>query len=306
MGEEAQFRNAAVGGFNKEDVLRYIEMMKQAALESNMKLDQTTRQLQDAQRRVQVLEAQLKQKQEEASRLAADGQSLQTRLHQVEEQAQQMSARLASYDADKSKLQAVEMQIGSLMVSAHMYSNRIISQARQEAERITQQASMAIDQATNHINILSVDAESAQGRYQNLFNEVSAKIQALSSSLQEAGEQLQAKIRRNVAEAEQALRAEMPLPGEASSADSPVPQAVQASDAPAAGSEPDRPSGKDMPAGMPTEASAGEDAEPREIPPAPSVDKPVTSPQDQPFTNGGIDYSRFVDVISHDGMFSEE
>ena len=55
------------------------------------------------------------------------------------------------------------------MVSAHMYSNRIISQAKQEAERITQQASLAIDQATNHINILSVDAESAQGRYQSLF-----------------------------------------------------------------------------------------------------------------------------------------
>lgn len=62
MGEEAQFRNAAWGGFNKEDVLRYIEMMKQSALETNMKLDQATRQLQDAQRRVQVLEAQLKQK----------------------------------------------------------------------------------------------------------------------------------------------------------------------------------------------------------------------------------------------------
>ena len=41
MGEEAQFRNAALGGFNKEDVLRYIEMMKQSALETNMKLDQT-------------------------------------------------------------------------------------------------------------------------------------------------------------------------------------------------------------------------------------------------------------------------
>ena len=75
MGEEAQFRNAAWGGFNKEDVLRYIEMMKQSALETNMKLDQATRQLQDAQRRVQVLEAQLKQKTEEASRLAADGSS---------------------------------------------------------------------------------------------------------------------------------------------------------------------------------------------------------------------------------------
>ena len=75
MGEEAQFRNAALGGFNKEDVLRYIEMMKQSALETNMKLDQTTRQLQDAQRRVQVLEGQLRQKTEEASRLAVDSQA---------------------------------------------------------------------------------------------------------------------------------------------------------------------------------------------------------------------------------------
>ncbi len=120
-----------------------------------MKLHQATRQLQDAQRRVQVLEAQLKQKTEEASRLAADGQAHQARLQQAQEQVRRLDARLSSYDADKSKLQAVETQIGSLMVSAHMYSNRIISQAKQEAERITQQASLAIDQATNHIKFLS-------------------------------------------------------------------------------------------------------------------------------------------------------
>ena len=281
MGEEAQFRNAAWGGFNKEDVLRYIEMMKQSALETNMKLDQATRQLQDAQRRVQVLEAQLKQKTEEASRLAADGQAHQARLQQAQEQVRRLDARLSSYDADKSKLQAVETQIGSLMVSAHMYSNRIISQAKQEAERITQQASLAIDQATNHINILSVDAESAQGRYQSLFNEVSAKIQALSSSLQEAGEQLQANIRRNVAEAEQALRAEAPPP------------------------DPVRPEGAMEPELEEMQQQA--EAVPQESAPEPHrEDKPVPPQQSPREPDSGIDYSRFIDVISNESMFSEE
>ena len=290
MGEEAQFRNTALGGFNKEDVLRYIEMMKQSALETNMKLDQTTRQLQDAQRRVQVLEGQLRQKTEEASRLAVDSQAHQARLQQAEEQVRQLNARLSSYDADKSKLQAVETQIGSLMVSAHMYSNRIISQAKQEAERITQQASMAIDQATNHINILSVDAESAQGRYQSLFNEVSAKIQALSSSLQEAGEQLQANIRHNVAEAEQALRAEAPLPEDAPASDPPV-------------SDPVRPEGAVEP-GPEMQAEAvpqGGSQVPSHV-----EDKPVSPQPGQPMPGSGLDYSRFIDVISNDGMFSEE
>ena len=281
MGEEAQFRNAAWGGFNKEDVLRYIEMMKQSALETNMKLDQATRQLQDAQRRVQVLEAQLKQKTEEASRLAADGQAHQARLQQAQEQVRRLDARLSSYDADKSKLQAVETQIGSLMVSAHMYSNRIISQAKQEAERITQQASLAIDQATNHINILSVDAESAQGRYQSLFNEVSAKIQALSSSLQEAGEQLQANIRRNVAEAEQALRAEAPPPEDV------------------------RPEGAVEPELEEMQQQA--EAVPQESAPEPHRgDKPVPPQQSPREPDSGIDYSRFIDVISNESMFSEE
>lgn len=289
MGEEAQFRNAAWGGFNKEDVLRYIEMMKQSALETNMKLDQATRQLQDAQRRVQVLEAQLKQKTEEASRLAADSRAHQERLQQAQEQVRRLDARLSSYDADKSKLQAVETQIGSLMVSAHMYSNRIISQAKQEAERITQQASLAIDQATNHINILSVDAESAQGRYQSLFNEVSAKIQALSSSLQEAGEQLQANIRRNVAEAEQALRAEAPPPEDAPASDPPV-------------SGPVRPDGAVEP-----ELEMQADAVPLESAPEPRrEDKPVSPQQSPREPDSGIDYSRFIDVISNEGMFSEE
>lgn len=318
MGEGAQFRNAVVGGFNKEDVLRYIEMMKQSTLESNMKLDQTTRQLQDAQRRIQVLEAQLKQKKEEASRLTADNQSLQARLQQTQEQAQQMSARLSGYEADKSKLQAVETQIGSLMVSAHMYANRIVSQARQEAERITQQASLAIDQATNHINLISVDAESAQGRYQNLFNEVSGKIQALSSSLQEAGEQLQANIRRNVAEAEQALRAEMPLPGEQQADELQVPderqQKGRTQAAGARASEPDAqqasqsdppPPCAPIPAQAYPEAPVEEAAAAQEAPLAtPSPDKPQESVRQVP--DGGIDYSRFVDVLSDGDLFSEE
>lgn len=318
MGEGAQFRNAVVGGFNKEDVLRYIEMMKQSTLESNMKLDQTTRQLQDAQRRIQVLEAQLKQKKEEASRLTADNQSLQVRLQQTQEQAQQMSARLSGYEADKSKLQAVETQIGSLMVSAHMYANRIVSQARQEAERITQQASLAIDQATNHINLISVDAESAQGRYQNLFNEVSGKIQALSSSLQEAGEQLQANIRRNVAEAEQALRAEMPRSGEQQADELQVPDEGQQKGrthaAGARASEPDLqqacqsdppPPCAPIPAQAYPEASVEEAAAAQEAPLAtPSPDKPQESVRQVP--DGGIDYSRFVDVLSDGDLFSEE
>lgn len=295
MGEGAQFRNAAVGGFHKEDVLRYIEMMKQSSLESTMKLDQTARQLQDAQRRVHLLEAQLKQSTEEAARLSMDNQSLHVRVQQAEEQARQMGARLSGYEEDKSKLQAVELQIGSLMVSAHMYSNKIVSQARQEAERITQQASMAIDQATNHINILSVDAESAQGRYQSLFHEVSDKIEALSSSLQEAGEQLQAKIRRNVAEAEQALREELPLPaGQPAPVEPPVSAASR--DKPLPGEKPE--ACASPPAGA---AQAGSEPAAQEAPPDPAVTDTTPVPAES-----SIDYSRFIDVISGDDLFSEE
>ena len=116
--------------------------------------------------------------------------------------------------------------------SVHLWSARICIQSDHLPSETGGRAHhaaglLAIDQATNHINILSVDAESAQGRYQSLFNEVSAKIQALSSSLQEAGEQLQANIRRNVAEAEQALRAEAPPPEDAHASDLPVSDPVR-------------------------------------------------------------------------------
>lgn len=300
MGEGALFRNAAVGGFNKEDVLRYIEMMKQSSLENGMKLEQATRQLQDAQRRIQVLEAQLGQKTEEASRMAQERQGLEKSARLAEEEAHRLSARLAGYEADKAKLQAVETQIGSLMVSAHMYANRIVSQARQEAERITQQASLAIDQATSHINILSVDAQSAQGRYQSLFEEVSGKIQELTASLQDAGEQLQANIRRNVAEAEQALRDEMVIPqadaDAGRQADGKTPPPEEASPAPSVGSEQIQATG---PAGTSGEPGAEPAAAPLS-----SMDEPA-SPEPSRSPESGIDYSRFVDVISDDSMFSK-
>ena len=304
MGEGALFRNAAVGGFNKEDVLRYIEMMKQSSLENGMQLEQATRQLQDAQRRVQVLETQLEQKTQEASRLAQERQALEERARLAEEQARHLSARVSGYEADKAKLQAVETQIGSLMVSAHMYANRIVSQARQEAERITQQASLAIDQATNHINLLSVDAQSAQGRYQSLFEEVSGKIQTLTASLQEAGEQLQANIRRNVAEAKQALREGAAIPqadaGAGGQAAASAPAQEGAPGSPVAAPCPTEPETiqPGEPAGIGGEAIKQSDSS------SPLPTEGVPDPPSQ-LEGGGIDYSRFVDVIPDDSMFSK-
>lgn len=179
MSEDSLFRNATIGGFNKEDVMRYIELLKKTAVENEVQLDRATKQLAETERRATVAENNLEKEKFNGARLAKEYEKLEERAKEAEAKSAALAKRLSSYENSKSKLAAIEVQLGALMVDAHMYADKIVETAKQEAKRISEETRQIVSQAKEEISALSTDFISTSEEYGRLLSIINSKISDL-------------------------------------------------------------------------------------------------------------------------------
>lgn len=179
MSEDSLFRNATIGGFNKEDVMRYIELLKKTAVENEVQLDRATKQLAETERRATVAENNLEKEKFNGARLAKEYEKLEERVKEAEARSAALAKRLSSYENSKSKLAAIEVQLGALMVDAHMYADKIVETAKQEAKRISEETRQIVSQAKEEISALSTDFISTSEEYGRLLSIINSKISDL-------------------------------------------------------------------------------------------------------------------------------
>lgn len=179
MSGDSLFRNATIGGFNKEDVMRYIELLKKSAVENEVHLDRAMKQLAETERRVVSAENKLEKEQANSVRLANEYTKLEERVKEAEAKSAALSKRLSNYENSKSKLAAIEVQLGSLMVEAHMYADKIVETAKQEAKRISEETRQIVAQAKEEISAMSTDFVSTSEEYSKLLNVINTKISDL-------------------------------------------------------------------------------------------------------------------------------
>lgn len=179
MSEDSLFRNATIGGFNKEDVMRYIELLKKTAVENEVQLDRATKQLAETERRATVAENNLEKEKFNGARLAKEYEKLEERVKEAEAKSAALAKRLSSYENSKSKLAAIEVQLGALMVDAHMYADKIVETAKQEAKRISEETRQIVSQAKEEISALSTDFISTSEEYGRLLSIINSKISDL-------------------------------------------------------------------------------------------------------------------------------
>lgn len=168
MANPKQFRGKVFGGFNRKDVIDYIEQMQNrlAALRSDFdELEVNFRALQSENAKIPELEQQLAQKAEveqqnaellERIRVLEDGQ------HKAEEEYE--------------KVKAAEAQLGAAFVDARRYSDEIVSAARERASDVSKQASDDIAMQAEKIRSVAADAD-------RITLEMRQKMEALSRSI---------------------------------------------------------------------------------------------------------------------------
>ena len=112
---ELQFRTAAFGGFQKQDVLNYIESSNQAHRE---KVEELTRELEEARKARADLEAEQAQAKEQAQAEDETVQRLEGELEEAKSQAEDLKGRLETAEAELTRVQAALAEAESKLAQA--------------------------------------------------------------------------------------------------------------------------------------------------------------------------------------------
>lgn len=129
-----KFRSTAFGGFNRQDVMDYLE---RSVKEHNQALEHVNAQLTEARGEVGQLREQLAQAREEArqareelERTAADQvNELRTQNEQLRRQADEAQADAVAYAAIKERTAGIELE-------AHRRAQAIVDEAQVQAEQV--------------------------------------------------------------------------------------------------------------------------------------------------------------------------
>lgn len=138
-----RFRSAAFGGFNRQDVMDYLE---RSVKEHNQALEQANTQRIEARNEADQLREQMAQLREEArqakeelERITADQQTVQEQSDQLQElrsENEQLRLRANQAQADAEAYAAIKERTASIELEAHRRAQAIVDEAQAQAEQV--------------------------------------------------------------------------------------------------------------------------------------------------------------------------
>ena len=188
------FRNAAVGGFNRQDVLDYLEKtaaentQKQQELEKQ--LEQQNQELEQLRRRVSELEEReaifnreresLTRELEQTKVVLQDSKELEKsqgeELGQLRQERDRLRTRVAALEPDAAAYAAVKDRTAGMELQAHCRAHAVQEQADQQARQVRRQLEQWLRQM--------------QGQYDELRSQVEATVSHAAGELEKANKRL--------------------------------------------------------------------------------------------------------------------
>lgn len=183
MNKEAQFRKATFGGFHKEDVLSYIETMQAELLMAREKVsDQEVNvprmrdKLEQQDVELQMLRVKCRELQE------ADEAKLRQMLTLMEEK-DQMEVKLRKLESECEKVKDVEGQVGSLILDALLYSEKIIARAKEASQIVSDNTKETLRFSAQEVDGIGDDISKISLDFSDTLNSLAKKINTISSDL---------------------------------------------------------------------------------------------------------------------------
>lgn len=185
------FRNAAVGGFNRQDVLDYLEKtaaentQKQQELEKQ--LEKQNQELEQLRSRVSELEERKAIFQRERENLSRELEQTKTvlqdsrtrekaqgeELEQLRRERDSLRARVAALEPDAAAYAAVKDRTAGMELQAHCRAHAVQEQAEQQARQVRRLMEQWLRQM--------------QGQYDQLRSQVEATVSQAADELGKAG-----------------------------------------------------------------------------------------------------------------------
>lgn len=195
---EHQFRNAALGGFNKQDVLDYLELVARENREqlqsAQNELEQAREQYRTLAEQESALKAQLAQLTQEKTSLIQATAKAQSELEQAQQHSAALQAKLDESTAQRNQLleqveklrpdaeayTAVKERSAGVELDAHRRAQGVLDEAKAEAQQLRGQVQHWMSKVEEEYRALRGQIDAAMsgaaeelGRVENALGQIS-------------------------------------------------------------------------------------------------------------------------------------
>lgn len=205
---ELQFRTATFGGFQKQDVLSYIESSNQTHME---KLAQLQRERDELAAEKEKLAAQAGQAKEQAETLAKEKEALTAQLDEARKEADALraqlaqvrgeaeqtaaqltdaNARLAQAERDAAAYQQVKDRTAGIELEAHCRAQEVQQEAEKKVRRAHTEVTQWLHKVQAGYDLLRSDMDGAISRTGQELDKLHQMLEQLSSNFSSQDEHL--------------------------------------------------------------------------------------------------------------------
>ncbi len=227
MMNDVVFKKKVFGGFDKDEVMSYINGVLSEKSSTEARLDNANSSLAALNQRVRELESEVA----ELSELKSLNDELQTALDLrdefivrlngeiesaealkerfAEEKAknealnaelsvyeadgkasQELKARLSVLEAENTRLKGMEQQVGAAMLDARIHSEELVKEARERANKVTKEVYAAIGDTALKIDGLSSDIGEIARSFTKAAEEIELRINVLTGNMSKTAQAL--------------------------------------------------------------------------------------------------------------------
>ncbi len=169
------FRGSLFGGFNKQDVMSYIEQLQN--------------EMADVKNQFKELEEEFEKQKSELERIPALEEEIKNKK-ELEQQNEELLRQVEAFQADSQrandeyeKVKAAEAQLGAAFVDARRYSDEIVTAAKDRAADVSKQASDDIALKAERIRQVASDAEKVTAEMRQKMEALTKSISDLSGKM---------------------------------------------------------------------------------------------------------------------------
>ena len=223
------FRSAAFGGFNRQDVLTYLENTAKENGEKQQQLQQQLEQAREAgaeqearlnarEQRLRALEGEKQQLQQQLEQLSRELEDCRARANQSGEELARVTGELAAANDRVSALEpdalayaAVKERTAGVELEAHCRAQAIVNRAEEQARQLHRQTEQWFRQVERRYSELRSQVESTVSHAADQLERAGRCLGEANALLEEQDDALRA-LERTCTREEPAKAAPMPIP----------------------------------------------------------------------------------------------
>jgi chromosome segregation ATPase len=198
-----QFRNATIGGFNKQDVLDYLELIAkenqaqtQSLQEQLTNVQEQCRQLESEGSRINTYSMQLSREKEALQQTADNAQaeltgcreeiaSLRAKLAESEQARKQLQEQVDLLRPDAEAYHAVKDRSAGMELDAHRRAQGILDQAKEESHQMRAQVQQWMAKLAQEYSELRSQIDATVSHAANELTKVETALGQISQTLSE-------------------------------------------------------------------------------------------------------------------------